>query len=150
MPKYPKVITLSQFCDWDSEHQFWKLCDKRQLFWPLIALGISSGKSKFKFGRVFSAAAFLQPIISNGSVTAGLAGWTSCVVLSLDFDRKALTLYLPSLYWSLACLTNQTRKEQRLLNGEPFHMCLSKHSILQLMSDITHDNKCQQHPACKT
>lgn len=32
----------------------------------------------------------------------------------------------------------------------PFHMYLSKHSILQLMSDIRRDNKCQQNVVCKT
>lgn len=69
---------------------------------------------------------------------------------SLDFDREAQTVYLPSRYWSPSCLTSRTRKVWRLLNSEHFHTHLSKHSILQLLSDIRRDNECQQRVVRKT
>lgn len=73
-----------------------------------------------------SSAVFFHLIISDRSVAPGLAGWTSCIILSLDFDRAAPVIYLPRVYWSLSCLTSQIRKMQRLLNSEPFHMNLNK------------------------
>lgn len=56
----------------------------------------------FGFGR--------SMIISNSWVTAERAGWTSSIVLSLDFGGEAIALYQPSLYWSQARFTGQTRK----------------------------------------